>query len=262
MTDRPLEVELHSYVDGLLDEEAMNRVEEYLLENKVVASEVQKYLVDKRNIRKFVDMETGLQPSATVKRLEDQLARKLKRKRFTQWHYAAVLAMVMTASGWVGHDVYQSIYNGPWFTDEIAVAHNLTSLEPGETRPLSTETVQGLFSRIGEPAELPDLTEFGLAPSGARLVPSYEGLVLQVTYRGAHNESLSYFLLHDNKQEELPLRILHRPNVSVAYWQHAFSRYAIVSPMSDEKVRNIADYMDLTHSQFLEKLQKKDLLKF
>ena len=244
MNDRPLEVELHSYVDGLLDDEAMNRVEEYLLENPSVATEVQKYLKDKRNIREFADVGSSAPRSAAIRGLEAQLAKKLKRSRFTRWHYAAMLAMVMTASGWIGHSVYQEIYNGPWFTNEIAVAHNLTSLEPGEAVPFASENARGLFTRIGEPAVLPDLTRFNLAPAGARLVPSDEGPVVQIIYRGNNGESLSYFLLHDNKQEELPLRILHRPSVSVAYWQHAFSRYAIVSPMSDDKVRNIADYLD------------------
>ncbi|WP_321390158.1 hypothetical protein [Emcibacter sp.] len=246
MNNRPLEVELHSYVDGLLDDEAMNRVEEYLLENPSVASEVQKYLEDKRNIREFSELGSRPPQSAALRTLERQLAKKLKRTRFTRWHYAAMLAIVMTASGWISHGVYQEIYGGPWFTDEITVAHNLTSLETGEHERFASDSVSGLFSHIGEPAVLPDLTRFNLAPAGARLVPSYEGPVLQISYRGDGGESLSYFLLHDKKQEELPMRILHRPNVAVAYWQHAFSRYAIVSPMPDDKVRNIADYLDST----------------
>jgi anti-sigma factor RsiW len=244
MEDTPLEFELHGYVDGVLDDEAMARVEKYLLENPDAAAKVKEYLREKRHLRDFASEDLVLQPSSAIHSLETRLAKRLKRPRFLRWPQAAVLAIAFVGSGWFGHTAYSDFVNGPRYTDEIVVAHALTSADPSEVGSIAHDRLSKLFSRIGEPVRLPDLSRFGLAAVGAQLLPSGEGPVLHILYRNRDGEALSYFLYHDTRPDEVPLNILHPSGVTMAYWQHDYSRHAVTAPMSDIEIKDIALFLD------------------
>ncbi|HZW59997.1 MAG TPA: hypothetical protein VFE85_06870, partial [Woeseiaceae bacterium] len=104
--------------------------------------------------------------------------------------------------------------------------------------------ISKLYSRIGELERLPDLERFGYQPIGAQLLPSDEGAMLHIPYRNAKGMTVSYFLLHDNERAEIPRHVLHREGVTMVYWQHNHSRYAVAAPLEDRELSHIAAFLD------------------
>lgn len=247
--DLPLEFELHSYVDGTLDDEAMARIEDHLSRHPETAARVRDFLRQKAEIRAFAQQVDDHKPPAVFATLERQLAKRLKRRAFLPWRRLAATAVLVTV-GWVGHMVYEPIVSGPSFTDEVVQAYMLMSSDPEEVMRLSPERAARLFSRIGEMEYLPDLSRYGYDPIGAQLLPSDEGAMLHVPYRGEGGAVLSYFLLHDDTEAEVPRHILHRKGVTLAYWQHDHSRYAMAALLADEEISELTTYVETAPNLF------------
>lgn len=248
--DLDLEIELHAYVDGDLDEEAMARVEDYLSRNPKSAARVRDYIRQMDDLRRFARQEGSRDDSPAIHELGLKLARQLKPRTLPGWGRAMVACAVF-AAGWLGHVVYLPLTEGPPYTNEIVQAHLLTSTDVNEVLPLSTDRIAKLFSRIGEAERVPDLRPLGLEPVGAQLLPSDEGIVLHIPYRDAAGRTVSYFLLHERDEAEVPRHILHREGVTMAYWQHERSRYAVAAPVPDDELSRIALSLDLAVSSRL-----------
>ena len=241
--DIPLEFELHGYVDGVIDDDVAARVEAHLRKHPEVAEKVRDYMAQRDHIRLFARSGAATAPADAIDKLEAQLARRLKRGAILRWPRMAVMAALFLA-GWLAHTLYVPLMEGPPYTDEIVRAHVLASDAPEEIIPISADRVARLFARLGEMARLPDLRVFGYEPIGAQLLPSDEGIVLHVPYRDASGTILSYFLLHSEDEAELPQHILHRQGVTMAYWQHDHSRYALAASLADEEVRELAAFLE------------------
>lgn len=238
-----LEFELHAYVDGDLDDEAMARVEEYLSDNPETAAKVRSYLQQKDDLRRFARTQASTEESPALRELGKKLARRLKPGHFFPWRLAVVIPLVF-AAGWLGHIAYVPLVDGPGYTNEVLQAHLLTSSDPAEILPISPERMDKLFARIDEIERLPDLHQFGFEPIGAQLLPTDEGIALHVPYRNAAGAVVSWFLLHDLEVAEEPRRLLHRKDVSIISWQHQHSRYAIAAALGDEELSRFAEYVD------------------
>jgi len=238
-----IEFELHAYVDGDLDEDAMARVEAYLRSNPEVAAKVRDYLKQKDDLRGYAGSDRRLKESPTIQRLTRRLARRLAPGPRIPWR-SAVVATAAVSAGWIGHMLYQPLVDGPPFTSEILQAHLLTADDPSDVLPFSPERVARLYSRIGEMERLPDLRRFGYEPVGAQLLPSDEGAVLHVPYRNAQGLTVSYFLLHDAEDEMIPRHILHRDGVTMIYWQDHYSRHAFAAPLEDEELSQLAGFLN------------------
>ncbi|HUF72872.1 MAG TPA: hypothetical protein VMR74_08240 [Gammaproteobacteria bacterium] len=247
--DLPLEMELHSYVDGTLDDEAMARIEEYLTGHPEAAARVRDYLKQKAQIASFGRRIDAREAPGDLAALERQLLRRLKHRGLLRWQRLAATAVLITA-GWVGHSLYQELADGPNFADEVVQAYMLTTSEPEEIMLLSPERIERLFARIGEMEYLPDLSRFGYEPIGAQLLPSDAGAMLHVPYRSANGTVLSYFLLHDEAENEVPRHILHRNGVSLAYWQHEHSRYAVAALLEDDELNTLTAYVETAPNLF------------
>jgi len=241
--DTDLEIELHAYVDGDLDDESMTRVEEYLRVNPDAANRAREYLKQKNTLRWLAHSADPMTASPAIDELGRRLARRLRPVGIRGWQRHLIVA-AMFAAGWVGHMLLQPLAALPGFTEEAVQAHLLTTVEPDEVRPISQERLARLFTRVGSTRRLPDLAAFGFEPIGAELVPSDEGILLHVPYRNEHGTMMSYFLVHDHEVAEVPRHILHRDGVTLAYWQHENDRYAVAAPLSDDEVTRIATYLD------------------
>ena len=238
-----LDLQLHAYVDGDLDETAMARVEEYLCRNPEAALKIQDYLKQKDHMRGFAEREVGSGDAPDAYRLGKKLARRLQLSAPSRGKHIPALAFLFVA-GWVSHSLYLPLKNGPNFTNEVVQAHLLSSSDPGEVIPLSPERISRLFARIGELERLPDLRQFGFEPVGAQLLPSDDGMVLHVPYRNANGTMVSYFLLHQLAANEVAPHTVHSHGVTMVYWQHAFSQFAIAAPLPDEQVSQIANHIE------------------
>jgi anti-sigma factor RsiW len=241
--DAPLDLDLNSYVDGALDDEAMAAVEKYLQTQPQAVAKVREYLQQKSHIRSFSRTPAATAPSAAIDELEKRLARRLKRRSLFGWRRAVAVAFLLVA-GWTGHSVYVTIVEGPAYTDEVIQAHLIASSSALEAVPLSPDAVARMFALIGEQARVPDLKALGLEPVAAKLVASDEGPVLQVAYRNAAGAFVSFFVLHDDRSDEMPQHMLHRHGITLVYWQHDHSRYAVAAPLSDEQVKQIANLVE------------------
>ncbi len=241
MADQALEIELHAYVDGVLDDEGMARVEAYLKDNPEAAAQAEAYMRQRQDLRDFAFDATAAPEPRGMAALETQLARALRQDQPAPKRlFVMAVAVAFLGFGWLGHSVYQQRVLGHSFTEEIRVAHLMLANDSTEIAPATPERLARLFSRIGEPLHLPDLSSFDFKPVGANLQPSNEGPVLQILYRNPKGISLSYFLLHDQEYQSLPLRLLHLPSMTVAFWQQDYTRHAIVGALSDQQARAIA----------------------
>lgn len=244
-----LEFELHAYVDGDLDDEAMTRVEEYLADNPDTAAKVRAYLQQKDELRRYARAQVATDESPVLRDLGKKLARRLKPGHFFPWRLAVVMPLVF-AAGWLAHIFYVPLVQGPAYTNEVFQAHLLTSSDPSEILPLSPERMHKLFARIEEIERLPDLHQLGFEPIGAQLLPTDDGVVLHIPYRNASGAVVSWFLSHDMEPAEEAPRLLHRQGVSVVTWQHAQSRYAIAAALDDAELTHLAEYVDSNWEAF------------
>ncbi|MGH8129605.1 MAG: anti-sigma factor family protein [Steroidobacteraceae bacterium] len=241
--DTDFEFELHAYVDGDLDEDSMARVEESLRKDPEAAAKVRDYLKQKDTLRGFAREEASSDEAPAIHELGEKLAKRLRPGPWPGWRRATVMAMLLVV-GWLGHVAYVPLAEGPGFANEVVQAHLLTSSDLSEVLPISRERVSKLFTRIGEIERLPDLRRFGFEPVGAQLLPSDEGVVLHIPYRDAAGKTVSYFLLHDRDEAELPRHFLHRNGVTMIYWQHDHSRHAVAAALQDDEISRIATFLD------------------
>lgn len=242
------ELKLHAYVDGNLDDDEMERVEAYLQDNPEAARRVWDYLHQKDEIRQFALKEALGDAAPAVYRLGKTLAKRLQPAKKPHGKRVLAAAFVFFA-GWLFHAIYAPLVGNPGFTDEVVQAHLLSSSDPTEVPPISPQRLSKLFARIGEMERLPDLRHFGFEPMGAQLLPSDEGVVLHIPYRADSGAVLSYFLLHRDSEAELTPHHLQRDGVTVVYWQHDFSRYAVAAPLPEEQMAQIASYIDSPNGQ-------------
>lgn len=240
--DTPLEFELHGYVDGALDDEAMARIEEHLRSHPETAAKVRDYLQQKNQIRGFARAGEATETSANIDKLERQLARRLRRSSLLRWPRVAVIAALF-AAGWLAHGLYVPL-SDEHFAEEIVQAHMLASTTPIPGSPLSQDSLGVLFTRIGEEQHVPDLRTLGLEPIAAQLLPSREGAMLHIAYRDMAGTVVSYFLLHDDEDHDTPRHVLQRSGVTLAYWQHHRSRHAIAAPLPADRISEIASFIE------------------
>lgn len=245
--DEPLEFELHGYIDGALDDEAMARIERYLETQPQTAVKVREFLQQKAELRRF-SRTAETQPSPQIAALERQLARRLKRQTLWRWPRVAVIALLL-AAGWAAHTLYMPLTETERFTDEVIQAHILASTTPFDSTPVAPERVATMLSRIGERPNVPDLAELGLQPVAAQVFPSDEGLVLQVAYRDLTGRVVSLFVLHDEDSDEIRRHVLHRSGMTLVYWQHDHSRYTIAGSLAEDEISLIADRIEAVESQ-------------
>lgn len=242
MDDAPLEFELHGYIDGALDDEAMVRIERYLEAHPQAAAKVREYLRQKGDIRGFARTATA-KPSPAIDALEKQLARKLKRESFFRWPPVAVAALLI-AAGWMGHALYLPLAEGPGLAQEMVQAHMLALTMPSDAASVTPDRVADMFSRIGERPHVPDLDTMGLTPVAAQIFPSEDGLMLHVAYRDTEDQIVSLFVLHTERPDEMQRHMLNRDGVTLVYWQHEHSRYTLAGSVSDEELARIADLLE------------------
>lgn len=240
MSERtPLELELHSYVDGALDDEGMAAIERYLEREPQVAATVRDYLLHKSHLRAYAQDAAATRPSDAIDDLATELAKRLKRPRGWVFPRMAVIAALL-AVGWIGHLGYAALTADPAYTDEAIHAHLLAATVPTQLVPLSAERIGDMFVRIGERQNVPDLSAFGLQPSSAQLVPTDDGFALQLTYSSSKGELFSYFVLHDASGEhEVAPHTVQRNGVTLVYWQHSHTQYAIAAPDAAVELANI-----------------------
>lgn len=241
--DTPLELELHGYVDGLLDSDSMARVERYLRANPEEAAKVRDYLEQKHELAAAARSAGAPEVSADVRRLEKRLARRLRRGGFL-WLRSVAAAMLFVGAGWLGHSAYVPLVEGPSYADELVEAYRLSLEVPEEIMSISSERMHRLFQRLGEAERLPDLAALGFEPVGAQLLPSDAGPVLHVPYRNAQGTTISFFLMHTTEAREDPQHVLHRRGVTMVHWQHSHSNFALAAPLDDEEVQRIAARID------------------
>jgi len=244
-----LEFELHAYVDGDLDDEAMARVENYLSRNPEIAAKTRAYLRQKDDLRRFARAQATEDEPPALRSLAKKLARRLKPGSFFPWRLAIIMPVAF-AAGWLGHVAYAPLVEGPTYTNEVLQAHLLTSADPAEILPLSPERIKKLFSRIDEIERLPDLHSFGFQPIGAQLLPTEEGIVLHVPYRDASGTVISWFLLHDADEAEVRRQIMRRDGISLITWQHDHSRYLIAAALAEEQLTRVAEFVDTSTDLF------------
>ena len=240
MSERtPLELELHGYVDGALDDEGMAAVERYLEREPQAAATVRDYFLHKAQIRAHAQNATLTRPSRTIDELTNRLAQRLRPTRLWNLTRVAVIAALF-AAGWIGHSAYAPLTADPAYTDEAIHAHLLAATVPVQLTPPSPERIGDLFTRIGERQNVPDLSVLGLRPFAAQLVPTDEGFALQLTYRGDNGELLSYFVLHDTDgEDEIAPHAVERNGITLVYWQHSHTQYAVAGPDTGNRLANI-----------------------
>jgi anti-sigma factor RsiW len=259
MMVRPLETELHAYIDGELDEVARARVEAHLATHPLDRERVDAYRRHKALLRAC--LEQNVEPdhsTAETDRLADTLAARLERR----WHWpslgrmAAGLAIfVAGALTQPAHQAYQE-WRIPPVVEAAAQAHGVFGDDP--VRPVELagtsqrETVAWLAEHLGEDVQIPDLTFLGHRFVGGRLLSSATGPMAQLLYEDASKHRVTIYLSAQDTGSGPHVEVVKVASVSAGYWKDGDITYTVVAEMESDELLEVASeiHVAMAHALF------------
>lgn len=240
MTTTPSEYDLHAYVDGLLDGERREAVEDWLARHPARAAEIQAWQRDAQLLRAAL-VGDGLAPPGELD--PARLRAGLTRRRKARYAIAATVLLSLGAGGiggwqareWRGQESNRTaaaFASMAPMGDAIA-AHRLFASRH-DLRPDRTARggdLQGwLDANFREPMRLPDLSGAGFRQVGARLLATEQGAAALVVYEDAGGNAISFYIRPPGPRRHLLARGDRRDgDLLTQYWSRGGYNYAMVS---------------------------------
>jgi anti-sigma factor RsiW len=259
MMDRPLETELHAYIDGELDEGARARVEAYLATHPLDRERVAAYHRHKILLRTCLEQDIEADGSAAeTDRLVRTLAARLERPR--HWpslgQIAAGLAIFIAgALTHPAHKAYQE-WRIPPVVEAAAQAHEVFGDDP--VRPVELagtsqrETVAWLAEHLGEDVQIPDLAFLGHRFVGGRLLSSATGPMAQLLYEDGLKRRVTIYLSAQDTGSGSHVEVVKVASVSAGYWKDGDITYTVVAEMESDALLEVASeiHVAMAHNLF------------
>jgi anti-sigma factor RsiW len=237
--------ELHAYVDGLLPEDRVCEVEEYVAAHPAVASRVAAWRAQAAMIRdrwgKVVEEELPerLRPSRFAAR-----AQGLGRKIAAAIAFAFVLG---AAAGWFGRGVLLAGRD-----DEIAraladaaiEAHRIYTAEmrhPIEVLAEDAHLLPWLSRKVGQPVKAPDLAPEGLKLLGGRLLSGPHGIATAFfMYEGGSGERVTLTTARTTRTGESAFQWRAAGDIGAIAWIEGGLAFVVAGPARHERLDRVA----------------------
>ena len=241
------EEELHAYVDGRLDTQQCQSVEQYLAENPEEAERV----------RVYQRLNQSLQ-QAYAPQLQEPVPKRLQVKGFpVQWAFlqrpliasAAALVMLITggATGWLLHaeqNVNLTIMVS--LAKPAYVAHVVYTPEVLHPVEVDAQHDQHLFkwlsNRLGGDVKAPDISKLGYHLVGGRLLPAEDKPAAQFMYENQSGTRLTLYIRSGfTENRETAFRYNEQQGIGTFYWVDRSFGYALSGSLQRAELLDVAD---------------------
>lgn len=247
MMDRPLETELHAYIDGELDEVARARVVAYLAIHPLERVRVAAYHRHKVLLRACLEQTVEADgSSAETDRLVHSLAARLERRqhRPSLGRIAAGLAIfVAGALTHPAHNAYQE-WRVPPVVEAAAQAHEVFGDDPARPTELASTSQRDMVAwfaeHLGEDVQVPDLAFLGHRLVGGRLLSSATGPMAQLLYEDGLKRRLTIYLSAQDTGSGSHVEVVKVASVSAGYWKDGDITYTVVAEMESDALLEVA----------------------
>jgi anti-sigma factor RsiW len=248
MSNDPLKVgenELHAYADGLLAQQDIARVDQWLARNPDDAARIREWQQQNIEIKQmFAGYERSLPDDR--KHVAFKAAPPfLSRQR--SWQAAAAAIVIFAAGGLSGLVVPQLFGNGPQMTTLSQEASSAFLIYASDVRhpvevPASDKDhlVAWLGKRLGHKIAAPDLTMVGYSLVGGRLVPVGGQAGALLMYEDASGKRLTILLGHAADDRETAFRFAKDGSVETLYWIDNALSYAVSGEVSRDTLTRVA----------------------
>jgi anti-sigma factor RsiW len=237
--------ELHAYVDGLLPEERVCVVEEYIAAHPETAARVAAWRAQASMIR---NRWGKVAEEKVPERLQpDRLAAR-PRARYAK--IAAVIGvafLVGAAAGWLGRDVFIGHRDGELaraLADAAIEAHRIYVAEvrhPIEVRADEAHLVPWLSRRVGQQLKAPDLAPEGLRLLGGRLLSGPHGIATAFfMYEGGSGERVTLTTARTARDRETGFEWRAAGDFGAVAWIESGLAFVVTGPAERAKLDRVA----------------------
>lgn len=236
------EFDLHAYVDGQLDEQRREVVEQWLVGHPEDAKRVEEYQQQNKAMHTLFDPVL----SEKVPELmfpDNQLTQQVSSDNNTVPLFrAAAMVGFMFVGGIIGYVVHGLMPVTSTVTEiaplaaslprQAAIAHVVYTpevLHPVEvTAEQEAHLTKWLSKRLGTELRVPHLSPLGFNLVGGRLLPGEAGPAAQFMYENTQGKRLTLYLKNvEEKADETAFRYDQQDGVSVFYWVDGSLGYAL-----------------------------------
>jgi len=247
--DRPTEEEVHRYVDGAADERTAALIERWLEDEPEDLRRIDDYL----RLNEALHVAYRRPPAAPppeLERMEQQLARRLARRRLASMlglgrPALAALggAAVVAGMAWFGSTLVWHL--PPGYAQEAVEAHLLFASDeehpveiPGDRR---AELTRWLSKRVGVALAIPDLSPAGYYLLGGRLVTNDTKPAAQLMYSSRTSHRITLFITRADGSQERLAELFEEHQVRFVCWQHEQASYALVGSEDPAVLKALSD---------------------
>ncbi|MFM2042898.1 MAG: hypothetical protein RLY86_1474 [Pseudomonadota bacterium] len=238
--------ELQSYLDGALDPDSEAELQARLADDLEAQDRLQAFAVDGLLLRIAVagSRQAPALPAADPG-TRGRAGAAGHARPLRSWMGRAAAMVVAGCLGWVANDIVREVAPGlPTYAQEALHSHEAFAApaEAAIERPAGnrSEVIRWLTSKLGEPADVPELRMIGLDLIGVRLVGMEEGVGAQLIYQDSKGERLSIALAPDELTAPEDLTVAEHDGFVVGYWRGQRFAYALVARSTPLQVAEIA----------------------
>jgi len=244
----PEEQHLHAYVDGQLDAQQRQWVEQYLANHPESAARVTTWQQDNQRLRlALTQFETPLlTPAQRIRHVRQQQGQRRRQ------HLALAFSLVFTLSlgamgGWQYATLQGQFHNLPM--EDAVQAYKLfgedklSALDVAARSPAQLDNwLSRYFINSNTP---PNFENYGFTLVGGRLLSTEQGPSALIVYQDAQGTRVTYYI-RPAGQKSLPQGQRQADNLMTQYWGDGRYNYAVISPAGNNQTeplqRKVADY--------------------
>lgn len=252
-SSRITEMELHAYVDGLLDADRIELIEQYLAENPDKAEELQTWKNQNQAINSLFEPAAREPIPDRLKPETVWLSQKESAIRWKSIAAAITLFAIGSTTGWFGRELASpNTAQALTFAEQAINAHSVFAVEVRHPVEVSadeqTHLVGWLSNRLGKPISAPNLESQGFNLIGGRLLPAREGPAAQFMYEDASGRRITLYAVSNKSEQLAAFRFFKEADYSAFYWLDTDISYAIVGNVSRDDLKELATdiYQQLT----------------
>ena len=232
------EVELHTYVDGELSEDARLEIEAWLRAHPEDAERVRAYAEQNAMLRSLYNPVLDEPVPATL------LA--VRPRAWRRYAAAAVIFALGIGLGWLVRGQFVPAQGAASFARQAAIAHAVYAPEvrhPVEVTANEEQHLVGWLSkRLGTTLKAPQLAPLGYELVGGRLLSGPQGPVAHFMYQDSRGQRLTLYVSRQRGEpRDTAFRFSQEDRVSVFYWVDGDFGYALSGEVKKDQLLQVAE---------------------
>jgi anti-sigma factor RsiW len=234
---------LHAYVDELLEPGERAEMDRYLAEHPAEQERVTAYQRQRDLLRSAFDsvLDEPVPETIRVDRFRSPLHSLLRVAAALVWIvFGGVLGWMLRGEP---PPVQQNVAAETELVQRARMAHIIYTAESRRAVEVAAsqeqDMIRWLSKRMNAAVRVPNLTEFGFAALGGRLLPGSDGPACQIMYQNADGKRLTIYLARADGAVR-PLRFGDDDAVHVVFWSDGTLAFAVSGELTNEQLARIA----------------------